>query len=138
MAKFYYDWKTKNRSFVRLANTLHDLEIKNSKFMLALYDPDLQGVDPYDINISVEYQAKILYECNRNKFYFLRELCKIKDQGMETPMVYEANVGNISLHFLRDLNINTYVELPRQCGKSIGAVAEYAYFFFFGKSMNMG
>lgn len=138
MARFYYDWSTKNKSFVRVADTLDALGIKNNKFMLTLYDPDLQNVDPFQENLAPEYQVKILYECSRNKFYFLRELARIKDQGSEVAMSYEANVGNISLHFLRDLNINTYMELPRQCGKSISAVAEYAYFFLFGKSINMG
>lgn len=138
MAKFYYDWSTRNKSFVRVADALDALGVKNSKFMLSLYDPDLQHVNPFDVNLSVEYQAKILFECSRNKWYFLRELAKVKDQGSEIPMDYEANIGNISLHFLRDLNINTYMELPRQCGKSISAVAEYAYFFLFGKSINMG
>lgn len=93
--------------------------------MLSLYDPDLQHVNPFDVNLSVEYQAKDSFRMLQEQVVFLRELAKVKDQGSEIPMDYEANIRDISLHFLRDLNINTYMELPRQCGRSISRSLVY-------------
>lgn len=132
------NWKTTNTSFIKLAVQLRDMGIKNYKFMLTLYDKDLIGVDPYAPDLTPELQMKIIIECKRNKFYFLRELVRLKDQGSDVPMMYEAHVGNISLHFLRELNISTYQELPRQTGKSIGAVAEYAHGFLFSVNTTFG
>ena len=134
----YYDWETKNKSFIKVSNFLAELGIKNYRFPLVLYDPDLSGVDPFDPRISEEMQAKVIYEASRNKFYFLRELVKIREQGAPDATQYEAHVGNISIHFLRQLDINSYTELPRQCGKTITAAAEFAHVFLFETNSDMG
>lgn len=134
----YYDWNTRNKSFVKVANFLKELGIKNYRFPLVLYDPDLSGVDPYAKDLSEEMRAKILYECSRNKIYFVRELVRIREQGSPDSVMYEAHVGNMTIHFLRSLDINSYLELPRQCGKSIVAAVEFAYIFLFGQNTDMG
>ena len=138
MSKLYYDWNTKNRTFVRVAEFLQALGVKNYKFPLVLYDRDLSGIDPFDPKLSPEMQAKVVYEASRNKMYFIRELVKIREQGAADAVQYEAHVGNITIHFLRQLDINSYLELPRQCGKSIVAAVEFAYVFLFGENTDMG
>ena len=45
--KKYYDFKTKNKSFLQLYDDLYKMGIKNNKFFLRLYDTTLQGIDPY-------------------------------------------------------------------------------------------
>ena len=62
----YYDFDTKNKSFLITAKDLKTNGIKNYYFFLALYDPDLHGVDPYDENLSDVMRYKIITECIRN------------------------------------------------------------------------
>ena len=134
----FYDWETKNRSFVKVANFLKELGVANYRFPLILYDPGLSGVDPFDPRISEDMQARVIYEASRNKFYYLRELVRIREQGAESAAEYEAHVGNMSVHFLRQLDINSYTELPRQTGKTITAAAEFSHVFLFEINSDMG
>ncbi len=45
--------------------------------LLKLYDEDLVGVDPYDEHLTQEYKLKIILECRRNFWYFIREIMRI-------------------------------------------------------------
>ena len=76
-----YDFSTKNKSFVELYNDLYNAGIKNNKFFLRLYDPDLKGIDPYQKILPMDLQLKIIYECIINPWYFLREVCRIPEDG---------------------------------------------------------
>ena len=58
MILFYKDWlkypnaimhtKTRNRSFYIMAIKYKLMGVKNHAFMLALFDPTLEDVDPFD------------------------------------------------------------------------------------------
>jgi hypothetical protein len=48
------DMKTKNTDFIRLAALYRSMGIKNHEFCLSLVDPDLQGIDPFDPEITPE------------------------------------------------------------------------------------
>ena len=61
-----YDWKTRNKSFIELHMDLKKLGVKNNKFFLILFDPDLQGVDPFSPILPLQTQVKIMAECIRN------------------------------------------------------------------------
>ena len=69
-----YQRSTTNRSFVEMSNFLEAIGVKNNRFMLTLLDPDLANVDPYDPNLSIVYQRKILLEVYNNFWYYLREI----------------------------------------------------------------
>lgn len=88
--------------------------------MLALYDEDLIGVDPHSKNLSPEMQIKIYRETCRNVWYFIREVVRIPADGASIP--YAANLGNITLTYLREQNKNVILILPRQHGKTLGSV----------------
>ena len=54
--KIYYQMSTRNTSFLKMHQYLKAIGIKNNKFMLALLDPDLAGIDPHDPNLSTYYK----------------------------------------------------------------------------------
>ena len=49
--------------------------------MLTLYDPKLQGIDPYDPNLSLEMQVRIQKEVMINYWYYVREVIRINSTG---------------------------------------------------------
>lgn len=115
------DTKTKNRSFVELADKYRLMGIENCFFHLALLQPELQGVDPYDPNLSAELMTKIIVECNLNPWYFYREVFRLPSQGSPKPDPLRANRGNIGVYWCYFNHIDTALIQPRQTGKSVGA-----------------
>lgn len=115
-----YDTKTKNISFLKMSKILRERGVKNNKFMLTLYDEKLTGVDPHDKNISAENKVRVYRESCKNIWYFIREVVRIPADGSTIP--YAANLGNITLTYLRSLNKNIIIVLPRQSGKTLGQV----------------
>lgn len=131
-----YDWKTKNKTFIEVHMDLKRLGIKNNKFFLILFDPDLQGVDPYAPLIPLDLQVKIMAECVRNPWYFLREICRIPADG--TPVTvgggaqFRLDRNALASWYLMLHNIDHYTSKPRQRGKTQNALAQIDYIFHFG------
>lgn len=121
---------TKNTSFLKIHQFLKEKGIKNNKFFLALYDKDLENIDPRAANLPKEIKAKIITECRVNPWYFFREVVRIPVPGGDIP--YELHRGNLALNYLSLNNIDTIVLMPRQHGKTIGAVVLFVWLFFFG------
>jgi len=115
-----YDVKTKNISFLKVAKLLRDRNVKNNKFMLTLYDDSLVGIDPRSKNLTINQKFAIYRECCRNVWYFIREVVIVPADGTEIP--YEANLGNITMTYVKSYNKNMIMILPRQHGKSMGEV----------------
>lgn len=116
-----YDVKTKNISFLKMSKYLRDRNVKNNKFMLTLYDETIQGVDPYRRDLTPEQQVRIFRECSKNLWYFLREVIHVPADGAQVP--YIANIGNLTFSYLRSMNKNIILILPRQSGKTLGTIA---------------
>ena len=131
-----YDFKTKNKSFLNLYNDLYKLGIKNNKFFLKIYDPDLIGVDVYNQILPLDMQMKVLLEIIINPWYFLREICRIPEDGKPieigsgSPFLIDRSSCASWYCFLN--GIDHYDSKPRQCGKTQNAVAEMNYAFHFG------
>lgn len=115
------DDKTKNRSFVRLASVYRSMGVRNHAFLLALHDPKLQGVDPYDPLLSFEMQMRVAVECKVNHWYFFREVARVPAIGGTEPTLFEANRGNMALFWLFFNHIMQILIQPRQTGKSFGS-----------------
>lgn len=115
------DDKTKNQSFLELADKYNRMGIKNYYFHLALFQPELQGVDPFDPNLSVEQMAKINLEARYNPWYFFREIFRLPTQGGDQPDPLIANRGNIGAYWCYYNHIDTGLTQPRQTGKSVAA-----------------
>lgn len=129
-----YQMTTKNKSFLDMHYWLKSKGIKNNKFFLALYDTDLMNVDPRDPRLNTVWKAKVLNECRRNYWYFLREVIRIPDTGgtVGSGVPYKLDRGNLALNFGFTLNWNMFLELPRQFGKTTSALCWYLWVFNFG------
>lgn len=92
--------------------------VKNYYFLLALHDPRLQGVDPYDPNLTNEQRQLIVAEVMYNPWYFLREIARSPARSGAEPGKFEASRGNIALFWLFFNHITLCLIMPRQTGKS--------------------
>ena len=75
---YVIDTKTKNLSFLKMHRYLRDRGIQNNKFFLRLYDKDLIGVDPYSKKLTRAQELKIINECTKNPFFYLREIARVR------------------------------------------------------------
>lgn len=132
LRNYIYDIKTKNISFLQTAKDLKVLGIKNYMFFLILYDVSLQGVDPHDPNIDEETRMRVINECIINPWYFLREVCRIPDQGNPNGIPYRLNRGNLAATFCYLHGLGHYLVLPRQIGKTQSSIAIMDWSFLFG------
>lgn len=134
--KKFYQWNTKNKSFIELHNDLKKLGIENNKFFLVLYDKELMDVDPYSLVVPIEMQIRIVRECIRNPWYFIREICRIPEDGKPiTPgggTIFKADRNNIATWYLFLLGIDHYSSKPRQRGKTQDALTKINYVYHFG------
>lgn len=109
---------TANRSFVKLAALYKEMGVENHAFLLALVQPELEHVDPYDENLDMETMAKIQYECTVNPWYFFREIAMAPALAGTTINHFQANRGNIAALWLYFNHITYVLIQPRQTGKS--------------------
>lgn len=132
----YYQWNTKNQSFLDMHNYLKATGRRNDKFFMILYDSDLMYVNPRDPNLNSITKAKILRECMVNFWYFIREVVRIPTEGgaVGDGIYYKLHRGNLAFHFLFLNNYNTFLELPRQNGKTTAALVQYLWVFNFRTS----
>lgn len=126
-----YDIHTKNISFLQVSKQLRDRGVKNNKFMLALYDESLVGVDPYSDDLTTEQQIRIYKEICMNRWYYLREVARIPTTGSDGIM-YSLNIGNCAQSYAYWRNLNFITLLPRQQGKTIGVVTDDTWTMLFG------
>lgn len=112
------DTTTGNKSYLRLAKMLKMMEVKNCYFHLSLLQPELQGVDTFDPNLSIEQIAMIKTEARKNPWYFLRECIRIPPASGDDPVYFDINRGAVAAWWCY-LNHQDYnLTMPRQTGKS--------------------
>ena len=125
----YYDLGTSNKSFLSVAWQLKNLGIKNFYFMLEINDLSLIQIDPYQCDpkhpdvstLSRDQVKRIINELVVNPWYYLREIARLQDQGGE-PIPYKANRGNIAQAWCISKNIDSWLTIPRQQGKTMSAL----------------
>lgn len=130
----YYDYNTKNESFMKMHYFLKAKGIKNNSFFLLLYDTGLVGVNPYDLTLPRQMKIRILRECVINYWYFIREVIRIPEEGGQagTGKRYELNRFNLTMSYLFVYNINQFICVSRQSGKTVSACSFYLWAFNFG------
>ncbi len=133
----FYQMNTQNQSFLDMHYYLKAKGIKNNKFHLLLYDKDLANIDPHDPTLPIHMKQKVFLECQRNFWYYIREVVRVQSQG--GPYVrYKLDRGNLALNFCFTLNLNIYEEQPRQTGKTVGTEVWYSWVYNFGsRNANM-
>lgn len=135
-----YQMNTKNQSFIDMYHWLRFKGIQNNKFFLVLYDTDLLNVDPRDPTLNLYMKRKILAECMRNYWYFLREVVRIPVEGGEVGggAYYKLSRANLALNYGFILNWSMFLEQPRQTGKTISTICYYLWqFLFYGRNAKM-
>ncbi len=136
----YYDTRTSNKSFLKVARDLKKVGIKNWYFMLEINDPSLVGIDPYQCDesgnctLTKDQISRIMIELSKNPWYYLREVCRIPDSGAANGVPYRANRGNIAQAWCIINGIDSWLCLPRQQGKTISCLALLAWVYSFGTS----
>ena len=132
--RIYYQRSTRNQSFKNMSDLLKAMGIKNYRFMLTTFDPDVIGLDPYDPNLTLVQKTKILREIKRNYWYFLREVARVPVTGNPQGSMYNLNRGNLAFNFCALYNLNVFFEMPRQQGKTMAAALWYLYIYNFGST----
>jgi hypothetical protein len=99
--------------------------------MLEIYDYNIVNIDPYAENLTKDQISRIMTECTRNPWYYLREVCRIPDQG-GVGIPFKANRGNIAQTWLTLHGIDSWLCLPRQQGKTISFLCLLAWAYSFG------
>ena len=125
-------YETKNKSFLHLAHVYNKMGVENCAFLLALTQPELKDVDPYDPNLTIEMQAKVIMECKVNFWYYLREVQRISVKGSMESVHFQANRANIGLYWMFFNHITTVIIILRQTGKTTSIVALFTYLLNFG------
>ena len=113
------DTKTKNVSWLRIAGLYKRMGIKNHAFMLALHDSTLQGIDPFDPELTQDQKLRIARECKVNPWYWFREVMTVPAKASNKRIQFRANRANIATLWLAFNHITGYLIQPRQTGKSL-------------------
>lgn len=139
--EYYVDFDTKNTSFLKMAVLLYNAGIKNYCFFLRINDKKLIGVDPYDPDLSDEMKVRIFRECADNRWYFCREVMRVVEPGASTEVgggcEFKLNRGNLAYIWACDLNINTFLMMPRQTGKTWAALEDCEWTHQFVRSSSI-
>jgi len=126
------DTKTRNNSFLRMSSLYKNMGIKNHAFILQLHDQSLQGVDPFDPNLTIDQKIDIAVECKNNFFYFVREIARSPDGSYSNPISFKANRGNMALYWLFLNHVMTILVQIRQTGKSFSIDVMMTYLLNIG------
>lgn len=132
-----YDLGTNNKSFLQVALDLKTLGITNYYFMLEIIDPALLDIDPHACDkeghttLTREQITRVMTECTRNPWYYLREVARIPDQG-GTSVPYKANRGNIAQAWCIYHGLDSWLCLPRQKGKTQSALCIQGWMYNYG------
>ena len=123
-------YNTTNNSFLKVHLFLKQKGIKNNAFFLELLDESLLNVDPFDEeNLTDEQKQRIIVECTRNFWYFCREIVRLPVSGL---IKNELNLGNLCLFWCCLNNLNSFTVMPRQTGKTFGAMIFLTWILLFG------
>ena len=112
------DFKTGNKSFLRLSGLYKVMGVKNHLFLLALHDRSLQGVDPFKDDLGPIEKFKIIREVWSNPWYYFREIARAPAKSGGAPIRLTANRGNIALFWSFYNHLTVLLIQPRQTGKS--------------------
>lgn len=123
-------YTTKNLSFLKVSHLLKAKGVKNNAFFLQLYDKTLLNVDAKDeVNLTEDQKQRILIECTRNPWYYVRECVNIAASGV---VPFELHLGNLAFLWAAFYNFSTFMVLSRQRGKTTAAAVAISWIMYFG------
>lgn len=124
------DWETKNEDFLRFVSVLQKMGIKNHHWPISLLNPDLQGVDPFDPNLTQEQMAAVKLEAEYNIWYYLRECLRVPPVVGEQGVYLKANRANMSIVWSYCCHMDYMLIQPRQTGKSLISYCIYSWLLY--------
>jgi hypothetical protein len=124
--------ETRNKSFLKIAALYKSMGVDNHAFMLALHNPLLRNVDPFDPHLTMELKAMIAAESRQNFWFWIRECARAPAEGSADPSMVDANRGNIALWWAFMNHVFTFLIQIRQTGKSFSTYSLMAWL------LNMG
>ena len=117
----FYDTQTPNKSFLKVSTDLKKVGIDNFYFMLEIKDISLINVDPFQCDpktgkttLTKDQISRIMIECTKNPWYYLREICRVPESGVKNGVSYRANRGNIAQTWCVLNGIDSWLCLPRR------------------------
>lgn len=129
--KAYIHENTKNIHALKMTQVLRKMGIKNNLFVLTLFDKGLAHVDPFDFeSITPNLAYRIWIECQRNHWYFFREICRIPETGGD-GVPFEFHRGNLALIWCYYNDIDIGLIMPRQHGKTMGTQSIMGHQLYF-------
>jgi hypothetical protein len=116
----FYDFGTKNTSFLQTAQELKSLGIKHWYFPLKVKYPQfgLQDINPRDPDLNAETIGRIHLESKENIWYWAREVARIPAKGAPQPFMPMLTRASCSMVWNFDHNIDFMVCQPRQTHKT--------------------
>lgn len=114
------DLTCKNKHFEKYASLLKSMGVKNHEWPLALINPELKGVDPFDPDLPVELMMAFAIEFKENPWAYFRLVARAPGGTDKDPLYFMANRSNMSLFWLYFNHIANILIQPRQTGKSFG------------------
>jgi len=128
----FYDFGTKNKSFLQTCQELKILGIKNWYFPLEVKYPNLkvQDIDSHNPDITPEDVGKVIIECKQNPWYFFREVAVVPVRGVGNlpPILHR---GALAMLWCFMNSIDEMVCFPRQCWKTTWSTMIIEYMFLF-------
>lgn len=138
---FHVHLHTRNTSFLKMTLLLQEMGVSNCYFHLKLIDKGLKDVDPYDPDLSDEMKFRVMRECADNRWYFYREVFRVSENGAGTGIgggsPFILNRGNLAYLWAMEMNISTYLIMPRQTGKTWAAIADFTWVHQFKKGSTL-
>ena len=128
----YYDFGTRNSSFLLTAKELKELGRKNWYFMLEVKHPEfgIFDLDPYSPNLTREQIGRILIECKDNPWYYLREVINVPIRGGSKTSLYLHRAGCAAAWcFMHSFDFE--LVQPRQTYKTTMLTAIMSYMVLF-------
>ncbi|UCR74861.1 terminase large subunit [Serratia phage BUCT660] len=121
---------TKNKSFKRFVGVLQKMGIENCWWPLALLNPELANVDPFDPNLTDSQKAAVKLEAEYNIWYYLRECVLVPNPAGDGGDMFRANRANMSLIWSYMNHVAYLLIQPRQTGKSISSYVLYSWLLY--------
>jgi len=141
LREYYVHFETRNISFLKMAAILDAAGVKNNLFFLQLNNKALRDVDPYSPDLTDAQKLMIFRECAENRWYFYREVFRVSEAGTSTEAgggtMFNLNRGNLAYLWATELNISTYLIMPRQTGKTWAAIADCVWTHQFVRGSNI-
>jgi hypothetical protein len=129
----FYDFGTKNESFLLTAKELKMLGIKNWYFMLEVKYPQLgvQDLDPWSPDLTSEEIGRIHIESKNNIWYWVREVAKVPAKNSPIPFDPYLTRASCAAVWCYDHNIDFRLCQPRQTYKTTWATLILVHGFLY-------